>query len=171
MGGKAGFHSPEKKVTSTENVSWPSGGGSRDTWIQAHARKSNTPGPGKYRIDMDLPTNKCKGYDWMWKTDPAESDTYNIGNTRKERTLTTTFSKSANEVLRKDVRLGPDKPSFMQVRTGTSSQVVATPGPGHYVVSTQFGAASGGHRHHYFPLTPEKRKAAAAGESPVKTSK
>ena len=32
---------------------------------QAHARKSDTPGPGKYRTDMDLPMNKCKGHDWV----------------------------------------------------------------------------------------------------------
>lgn len=172
MGGKAGVHSPEKKVYTTNNVSWPSGGGSRDTWIQAHARKSDTPGPGKYRTDMDLPMQKCKGYDWLWATDPAESDTYAIQNTRKERTLKTTFSKSANEVLRKDVRLGPDKPSYMQVRErdGTSSQVMSTPGPGHYVQNTQFGAASGGHRHHYFPQTPGKGASSGAAESPVKSA-
>merc|ERR1719387_2950950 len=122
---------------------------------------------------MDLPMNKCKGYDWMWRTDPAESDTYAIQNSRTERTLKTSFSKSQNEVLLKDVRLAPDKPSFMQVRQreGTSSQVMVTPGPGHYVASTQFGAASGGHRHHFFPSTPGKGASSmGASDSPVKSS-
>jgi hypothetical protein len=120
---------------------------------------------------MDLPMNKCKGQDWLWATDPADSDTYAIQNTRKERTLATRFSKSKNEVLLKDVRLGPDKASNMQVRQreGTSSEVMPTPGPGHYVASTQFGAASGGHRHHYFPMTPGKGASAGASDSPVKS--
>ena len=32
---------------------------------QAHARKSSTPGPGKYRTDMDLPMQKMQGTDWV----------------------------------------------------------------------------------------------------------
>jgi hypothetical protein len=173
MGGKGGYQSPEKKVFETPHVKWQEQGGFRDTWVQAIARKSSNPGPGRYRTDMDLPMNKCKGNDYTWATDPVDSDTFAIQNSRRDRPFRIGFSKSKNETILKDVRLSPEKPSFMQVRQrdGTSSEVMATPGPGHYVQLTQFGAASGGHRHHYFPQTPKKGASAGASDSgtPQKT--
>lgn len=167
MGGKAGFHTPEPKKQQTENISWDTGGRSRDTWVQAHARRSFTPGPGKYRTDQDFPMNKCKGTDWVWKTDAEESDTVNIGNTRRERTAKWSLSKSDREANQVDVKLSPMKPSYMQVRKkdGTSSECFSTPGPGHYSQPTQFGAASGGHRHHFFPTNPMKGKGGPPGSA------
>lgn len=157
MGGKAQYHTPEKQEWKTENVKWNTGGRSRDTWVQAHARRSFTPGPGKYRTDQEFPMQKCKGTDWVFATDPEESDTFNIKNTRKERTPKWSLQKAEREANQKmEIRISPLKPSYMQIRTGTSSEVVPTPGPGHYTQPTQFGAASGAHRHHYFPSTPTK---------------
>jgi len=158
MGGKAGLHTPERKVLVTENVSWGAGGRGRDTWIQAVARASSTPGPGKYRTDLEFPMNKCEGTDWVYATDPEKSDTYNIANTRKERGPKYTLSRSRNETLDTKLQLSPLKSSALQVRRrdGTSKDVVVTPGPGHYTQPTQFGAASGGHRHHYFPESPSR---------------
>lgn len=48
-----------------------------------------------------------------------------------------------------------DKPSAMVTPNGVhdpdpAKRVFATPGPGHYTQLTTFGAASGGHRKHYF---------------------
>lgn len=174
MGGKSGLHTPEKVTKVTANVQWDTGGRSRDTWVQAHARKSFTPGPGKYRTDMDLPMQQMQGTDWVFKTDPEQSDTVNIGNSRRERTAKWTFIKDATERNPQDkaIKLSPLKPSYMQVRqrNGTSSEVEPTPGPGHYVTPTSFGAASGGHRSHFFPshAFPSSGKNTAIATSPGK---
>jgi hypothetical protein len=98
------------------------------------------------------------GYDWLRTAEGKKDsnnwrDEVNADNSKKERPpkYTTLGRKEIRECSLPKTRLSCMKPSYLNVPMGMkSSDVKATPGPGHYQQRTQFGAASGGHRTQYF---------------------
>jgi len=150
----------EEEYTYLNNTMYTLGGGYRDTWVQAHVRKNRNPGPGHYKTDSELPSSSTlSGFDWLRTAEGKKDkdnwrDEVNVQNTKKERTpkYTTLGRKELREVsLVGKPRLSCLKPSYMNVPIGQkSTDVRETPGPGHYQQQTTFGAASGGHRTHYF---------------------
>lgn len=158
----------EKWHTYLNNTKFSLGGGYRDTWVQAHTRRNLTPGPGHYKTDSEMPcSSTLSGHDWMRTAEGKKEggnwrDEFNANTTRKERApkYTTLGRKELREVsLPKKPKLDTLKPSWMNTPVGPrSNDVKQTPGPGHYTQNTSFGAASGGHRHHFFPGPPEPPK-------------
>merc|ERR1719453_100780 len=163
-----------KKKQYLNNTTFTVGGGYRDTWIQVLQRNNTTPGPGHYKKETAMPMDQCSGTDWVWTTNGQVDgknyrDEFNVNNTRAERAPKYTFRGTppqgadpkgrftVKEVSLDKVKINCLKPSYLQVASGASNAVKATPGPGHYTQPTSFGAASGGSRQHYFPQKPAAR--------------
>lgn len=160
-----------KTKTYLKNTRFTIGGGYRDTWVQVLQRNNRNPGPGQYKKETSMPIDKCSGTDWLWTTNGQVDaknyrDEFNVKNTKAERAPNYTFRGTPpqgadpkgrmvlKEVSLDKVRLSCLKPSYMNVHSGASNTVKATPGPGQYTQPTSFGAASGGSREHYFPENP-----------------
>jgi len=151
----------EKWHTYLQNTKYSLGGGYRDTWVQVAVRKNRNPGPGHYKTDTELPLNKMSGPDYLRTAEGQVDeknprDEFNCNNTRKERApkYSTLRRKELREASLPKLRLSCAKPSYLNTCCGPkSTDMMVTPGPGSYSQLTSFGAASGGHRKHFFPNT------------------
>lgn len=140
--GRGGFQKKERSIKEDPCVRKTMGGAFRKTFFDM-MNLDSTPGPGMYKTEREFPTKDKLGVPMV--------DEVNTNLTVQEEAADFSFPKTITDRVALQLSCDVAKASSLVTgqRAKPSTQVMFTPGPGHYTQSTQFGAASGGSRKHY----------------------